>query len=81
LIRRYGAEAARVAALADGHPDLLEPLAPGLGVRGVELVFAVRCEGARSVADVLERRTRLSLVPADLAAALPRAEEILDAIT
>lgn len=81
LIRRYGAEAARVAALADGHPDLLEPLAPGLGVRGVELVFAVRCEGARSVADVLERRTRLALVPADLAAALPRAEEILDAIT
>ena len=79
LIRRYGAEAARVAALADEHPELLEPLAPGIGVRGVELVFAVRCEGARTLADVLERRTRLSLVPTDLAAVLPRAEEILDA--
>ena len=81
LIRRYGAEAARVAAFANGYPELLEPLAPGVGVRGVELVFAVRCEGARTVADVLERRTRLSVVPTDLAAALPRAEEILDAIT
>ena len=81
LIRRYGAEAARVASLADEHPELLEPLTPEVGVRGVELVFAVRCEGARSIDDVLERRTRLSLVPSDLAAAAPRAKEILDEYT
>ena len=81
MIRRYGAEAARVASLADEHPQLLEPLTPEIGVRGVELVFAVRCEGARSIDDVLERRTRVSLVPSDLAAAAPRAKEILDEFT
>jgi glycerol-3-phosphate dehydrogenase len=63
LLRRYGAEAADVAALAEGDMTLLEPVAPGVPVLGVELLWAVRAEGALTVEDVVERRTRAGLVP------------------
>ncbi len=62
LARRYGAEAAEVAALADRDPRLLEPVAPDVPVLGVELLWGVLAEGALTAADLLERRTRLSLV-------------------
>jgi glycerol-3-phosphate dehydrogenase len=45
-------------------------------VLGVELAWGVLSEGALDVDDLLERRTRLSLVPADAAAARPAAERI-----
>ena len=77
LVRRYGAEAERVWAYADVDRSLAEALAPGVPVLGVELVHGLRAEGALSLADLLERRTRVSLVPADLAAALPAAERII----
>ncbi len=64
LSRRYGAEAADVAALAERDPRLLEPVAPGVPVLGVELAWGVCAEGALTAADLLERRTRLSLVDA-----------------
>ena len=48
-------------ALADGRPELLDPLVPGLRYLRVEAVYAVRQEMACSVADVLDRRTRASL--------------------
>jgi glycerol-3-phosphate dehydrogenase len=48
-------------------------VAEGVPVLGVELAFGVEAEGALDVADLLERRTRLSLVPADLAAGSGRA--------
>ena len=79
LVRRYGSEAADVAALADGDPRLLEPVAAGLPVLGVELAWGVVAEGARTVDDLLARRTRLSLVRDWGEAARPRAEEILAA--
>jgi glycerol-3-phosphate dehydrogenase len=63
LVRRYGTEAGDVAALADGDPGLLEPVAPGVPVLGVELLWAVRAEGALNVEDVVERRTRAGLIP------------------
>jgi glycerol-3-phosphate dehydrogenase len=63
LVERFGSEATRVAAYAKARPDLLDPIAPGVPVLGVEVVHAMRCEGALGLADVLERRTRLSLVP------------------
>jgi len=63
LGRRYGSEAAAVAALADGRPELLEPLAPGLPACGAELRFGLEHEGALTLADLLDRRTRLGLVP------------------
>ena len=63
LARRYGAEAAELVALADDDPGLLEPVAPGVPVLGVELLWAVQAEGALTVEDVVERRTRAGLVP------------------
>lgn len=79
LVRRYGVEAPAVAALAEQDPGLAEPVAPGLDVTGVELVWALRHEGALTADDLLDRRTRLGLVPADRAAALPAAERLLTA--
>ncbi len=61
LAGRYGTETPAVLALADGRPELLEPLVDGLPYLGAEAVFAVRTEMARSVSDVLDRRTRASL--------------------
>jgi glycerol-3-phosphate dehydrogenase len=77
LARRYGTEAAIVAALADGRPELLRPLVPELGVTGAELLFAARSEGALTLSDVLDRRTRTGLVPAWRAALEGAAAELL----
>jgi glycerol-3-phosphate dehydrogenase len=79
LVRRYGAEAALVWSLGEGDPALREPLAPGCPVLGVEAAFAVAWEGARTTADVLDRRTRLGLVPADAAAVAPAVAGIVAA--
>ncbi|MBX6767054.1 MAG: glycerol-3-phosphate dehydrogenase, partial [Actinomadura rubrobrunea] len=76
LVRRYGTEAPLVAALAREDPALLEPVVPGLPVLRVELAWALRHEGALDAADLLDRRTRIGLVPADRAAALPIAESL-----
>jgi glycerol-3-phosphate dehydrogenase len=77
LTRRYGAEAAEVAALADDRPELLQPIAPGVPVLGVELLWAVQREGALTASDVLDGRTRLGLVPAWRAAAVPALERLV----
>lgn len=77
LLERYGAEAPAVAALASDHPELAAPVAPGLDVLAAEFAFAVRHEGALTPGDLLDRRTRLGLVPADRAAARPAAEAAL----
>jgi glycerol-3-phosphate dehydrogenase len=79
LVRRYGAEAPAVAALGRTEPALLEPVVPGLPVLGVELAWGLRHEGALDVSDLLDRRTRIGLVPADRAAALPLAQSLLGA--
>jgi glycerol-3-phosphate dehydrogenase len=81
LVRRYGAEAGEVAALAGGDPRLLEPVAPGVPVLGVELLWGVLAEGALTTGDLLERRTRLSLVDGWAEAAMPAAEEALGAVS
>jgi glycerol-3-phosphate dehydrogenase len=76
LVRRYGSEAATVWALGESRPWLREPVAEGLGVLGVELAFGVEAEGALDVEDLLARRTRLSLVPADLDAGAGHAAQV-----
>ncbi|MEU9830737.1 glycerol-3-phosphate dehydrogenase/oxidase [Streptosporangium sp. NPDC048047] len=76
LEARYGAEAAAVRSLAAGDPALAEPLPTG--VIGAELVWAVRHEGALDAGDLLDRRTRIGLVPEDRAAALPAALAALE---
>jgi glycerol-3-phosphate dehydrogenase len=71
LVARYGTEAPEVAALG------AEPVVEGRAETVGELRFAVRHEGARSVSDLLDRRIRIGLVPADRARAVPVAAPIL----
>jgi len=42
---------------------LRDPVIEGRPELGVELAFGAEAEGALEVADLLERRTRMSLVP------------------
>ncbi len=78
LAGRYGSETPDVLAMAEGRPELLDPLVEGLHYLGVEALFAVRREMAGSVADVLDRRTRASLRDARAAAdAARRVAEII----
>ncbi|MFT4189299.1 MAG: glycerol-3-phosphate dehydrogenase/oxidase [Aeromicrobium sp.] len=80
LVRRFGTEASLVldtAREASGLSDD-ELLTPGpRGVTLAELIFGVTHEGAADASDLLDRRTRLGLVPADREAALPLAERAL----
>lgn len=83
LVRRFGTEAPDV--LADAmaltslpEDELLAPIAPGLHATLAELVFAVTHEGATTVEDLLDRRTRIGLVPEDRELAVPAAEKVLD---
>lgn len=57
-MRRFGAEAPYAAALPTGA-------AAACGVTAQELHWGVAVEGALSVADLLDRRTRLGLVETD----------------
>ena len=82
LVRKYGTDAGLVletARRATGLPDdeLLAPVAEGIPVTLAELVFGVTDEGAADVDDLLDRRTRIGLVPADRVRALPAAERAL----
>lgn len=74
LIRKYGDEAGRVAS----DPGLLEPIADSVPVTPAELAWAVAHEGALDVGDLLDRRTRIGLVPADRELALGAAESALN---
>jgi len=65
LADRYGGEARTVLALAESDPSLREPLVPGLPYLRAEAVYAVRHEMARSIDDVLSRRTRARLLARD----------------
>ncbi len=61
---RYGHAARNVLAVAAERPELARPIVPGHPDLLAEAVVAARLEQARSVADVLLRRTRLALVAA-----------------
>jgi glycerol-3-phosphate dehydrogenase len=54
----YGSDAPAVEALMQMDPELAKPLHPALLYTGAEVVWAVRYEMARTVEDVLARRTR-----------------------
>ena len=64
LAFRYGHAARDVLDLCVQRPELAEPIVPGHPDLMAEVVIAARREQARSVADVLLRRTRLGLVAA-----------------
>ena len=71
LASRYGSEADEVRSLTDSDPRLAEPLVAGLPYSRAEAIFAVRHEMARTLDDVLSRRTRARLLaaPGSVAAA------------
>jgi glycerol-3-phosphate dehydrogenase len=73
LRRRFGAEADEVAAAG-----IAEPIAPGVPALRSEVAWAVEAEGAITVADVLDRRLRLDLVPAWREAAESYVQEVLN---
>jgi glycerol-3-phosphate dehydrogenase len=70
----YGSDAAALRELVDAHPVLGAPLHPRLPYSGAEVVWAVRNELARTVEDVLARRTRALLL--DARASLEAAPEV-----
>jgi glycerol-3-phosphate dehydrogenase len=72
LVARYGVEAAQVAALA-----MPEPVSGA--VTAAEVVWALRHEGALDAADVLDRRTRIGLAPAERSAAEPAVAALIRA--
>jgi glycerol-3-phosphate dehydrogenase len=61
LLGRYGTAAADVLALADGRPELLEPVVAGLPYTGMEALYAAREEMAGTLDDVLSRRMRATI--------------------
>jgi glycerol-3-phosphate dehydrogenase len=79
LVRRYGTEALAVHELGQRHPRWAAPVAPGCATTGAELLFGALAEGARTVEDLLDRRTRVSLVDGDRDAAVPVARAALEA--
>jgi glycerol-3-phosphate dehydrogenase len=65
LANRYGGEARGLLAMIDRDPSLGEPLVPGLPYVRAEALYAVRYEMARSIDDILGRRTRARLLGRD----------------
>src|SRR5205814_8223757 len=64
LAARYGHAAHDVLALAAERGELAQPIVPGLPDLLAEVALAARREQARSIGDVLLRRTRLGLLAA-----------------
>jgi len=82
LAFRYGHASRAVLDLARSDPELARPIVPGRPDLLAEVAIAARLEQARSVADVLLRRTRLGLLAApqlrDADAVRPVAEVLGD---
>jgi glycerol-3-phosphate dehydrogenase len=75
LLRRYGDRVYDLLEMLAERPELAAPLEGGAGHLAVEVIYACTHEGALSLEDVLERRTRLAITTRDrgIAAAAPAA--------
>ncbi len=74
----YGSDASAILALAAAEPELTERLHPALPYIAAEVVWAVREEMARTVDDILARRTRALFLNAKAAVAMaPRVAAML----
>ena len=74
----YGSDAPRIEALGQAEPELARPLHPALPVTGAEVVWAAQHEMARTVDDVLARRTRALYLNTQAALAMaPAAARLL----
>ena len=76
LVLRYGAEAPNVIATASCDRPV-EPVAEGIDVTRAEFEYAITHECALDIADILDRRTRIGLVPDDRERAVSVAKEFL----
>ncbi|MGE2722681.1 glycerol-3-phosphate dehydrogenase/oxidase [Mycolicibacterium celeriflavum] len=76
LLARFGAEAPNVIAAA-GCERPTEPVADGIDVIRAEFEYAVSHEGALTVDDIVDRRTRIGLVETDRERVLTTAEEFV----
>ncbi|MCB0862461.1 MAG: hypothetical protein KDB66_04525, partial [Solirubrobacterales bacterium] len=64
LAFRYGHAARSVVRLAEADPEMAKPIVEGMPDLMAEVQIAIEFEQARSIADVLLRRTRLGLTAA-----------------
>jgi len=77
LAGRYGTESQAVLDLVADDPELGTALVPGLPYLRAEAVYAVRHEMARTLDDVLSRRTRARLLARDASAAAAESVALL----
>lgn len=76
----YGRDAVAIAALQASDPALAAPVHPALNLTGAEVVWHVRQEMARTVEDVLARRSRWLLLDARVSlAAAPAVARLMAA--
>jgi glycerol-3-phosphate dehydrogenase len=76
----YGTDTAELEALIQEKPELKERIHPNLPYMDVEIVWAARSEMARTVEDVLARRTRALLLDARASIeAAPRVAKLMAA--
>jgi glycerol-3-phosphate dehydrogenase len=74
----YGSDAPAILDLIRSDPSLGERLDPALPTVAAEVVWSTRCEMARTVEDVLARRTRALFLDARAAIRMaPRAAELM----
>jgi glycerol-3-phosphate dehydrogenase len=77
-LANYGSDAAGIAGLIREQPDLAMPLHEALPICGAQIVWAARHEMARTLDDVLARRTRVLFLDARVALAMaPAAARLL----
>jgi glycerol-3-phosphate dehydrogenase len=77
LVGLYGRRAADVVTSVGDDEELLAVFDPATGAIGAELLFAVRHEFARTLADVLARRVLLAFEPGHGLETVARAAELL----
>jgi glycerol-3-phosphate dehydrogenase len=80
LAFRYGHAARKVLDIARAEPKLARPIVPGRPDLLAEVALAARHEQARSVADVLLRRTRLGILAAPELRSAKAARPVADAL-
>ncbi len=85
LVRRFGTEAPAVLANAVAHglteAEALTPVSGTIPATLAEFIFGITHEGAADVDDLLDRRTRIGLVPADREAARGLAEQAFEVVS
>ncbi|MEE2937353.1 MAG: glycerol-3-phosphate dehydrogenase C-terminal domain-containing protein [Planctomycetota bacterium] len=76
----YGSDLTSIRQLEASHPDMARHLTPSLSIRESDIIWAIRHEMARTVDDVLSRRTRSLLLDSRAAVVVaPRVAAIMAA--